>query len=69
MKPFDFANDKNLSPAIAALMQRTANRRAAQGFISADGQTHMSNECRDLYDAGHNLLSKTYLEACDRARR
>lgn len=66
-RPFDFAGDKSLPPSIAALMQATANRRAASGLISADGQTHTNAECRDLYDAGHGVLSATYRAAQSRA--
>lgn len=69
MKPFDFANDPALSRAIGARMQAAANRRAAQGFVSPDGTTHLSAECRDLYDAGHSLLSNIYRAATMRAQK
>lgn len=60
--PFDFANDPALA-GIGGLMQRTANRRAAQGLISADGQTHRTAAQMALYDAGYSLLSREYRDA------
>lgn len=62
--PFDFASDNKLSPHIAALMQRTADARAGRGLISADGQTHLNDECRAIYDAGFGVLSSRYQDAC-----
>lgn len=66
--PFNFAADAELPPALAARMQAAADARAAAGLISADGQTHISAECRDLYDAGHSVLSTAYSAACRKAR-
>lgn len=66
MKPYDFASAPNLPPALAARMQKVADSRAAAGLISPDGQTHISAECRDLYNAGHGLLSATYMDARSR---
>jgi hypothetical protein len=60
---FNFAADAALPTALAARMQAAADRRAAAGLISADGQTHTNATCRDLYDAGHGVLSRVYLEA------
>ena len=62
-KPFNFAAADNLPAALAQRMQAVADRRAAAGLISADGQTHPTAECRDLYDAGHGLQSQPYMTA------
>lgn len=61
-KPFDFANDPKLS-GIGKLMQQAADRRAAQGLISVDGQTHRTAAQMALYDAGVSLHSREYIEA------
>lgn len=66
-KPFDFATDSKLPNGIGALMQAAANKRAAQGFISPDGQTHLSAECCDIYDNGKGVLSAAYRAAAIRA--
>lgn len=63
MKPYAFASDSKLPPALAARMQAVADARAAQGLISPDGQTHANAECRDLYNAGHGVLSAPYRAA------
>ncbi|MDT8329263.1 MAG: hypothetical protein RQ750_18160 [Roseovarius sp.] len=63
MKPFDFAGDPKLPSAIAMRMQAVADERAARGFISPDGQTHTCEGCRDVYDAGHGVLSTAYRKA------
>ena len=62
-KPYDFTADPKLSPAIARRMQAVADRRAAAGLISPDGQTHRTAAARDLYDAGHGVLSRAYVDA------
>ena len=61
--PFNFANDANLPPALAARMQAVANNRAARGLISDDGQTHTTAAQKEAYDAGHGVLSSAYLNA------
>jgi len=63
-KPFDFIASATLPPHIAALMQRTADARADRGLISADGQTHLSDECKAIYDAGFGVFSNRYQDAC-----
>ena len=60
---YDFAADASLPAGLGALMQHAANKRAAQGFVSPDGQTHKNAKARDLYDAGAGLLSQSYLAA------
>jgi len=62
-RPFDFASDPKLPPALAARMQAVANARAAAGLISEDGQTHRTAAQMALYDAGYSLLSHAYLDA------
>jgi hypothetical protein len=62
MKPFNFADDPKLG-AIGALMQRAVERRAAQGLISPDGQTHRTAAQKAVYEAGHGVLSRAYAEA------
>ena len=64
-KPFNFAND----PALAGIgnpMQRTADRRAAAGLISTDGQTHRTVAQMALYDNGASLHSREYRDASGR---
>lgn len=63
MKPFDFLGDPNLPPHIAQMMQNVANNRASRGLVSADGQTHISKARKDIYDAGHGVLSFEYQNA------
>lgn len=62
-RPFNFANDAKLPPAIAARMQAVADARAAKGLISEDGQTHRTAAQMALYDSGYSLLSRAYLDA------
>ena len=64
--PYSFATDSKLPPALARKMQAHADHRAERGLISPDGQVHISAECRDVYDAGHGLLSRAYAEASTR---
>ena len=61
--PFNFANNDRLPPSLATLMQSVADSRAARGLISDDGQTHKSIAHKDVYDAGHGVLSKAYRDA------
>ena len=61
--PFNFSDDANLPPALAARMQRVADDRAAAGLISDDGQTHPNAECKRVYEAGHGVLSSAYAKA------
>jgi hypothetical protein len=62
MTAFDFANDPKLA-GIGAIMQRTADRRAAQGLISADGKTHATAAQMALYAAGVSPHAVEYIEA------
>jgi hypothetical protein len=59
---YDFANDPALA-GIGDLMQRAANRRAAQGLASADGQVHRTAAQMAAYDNGASLFSREYVEA------
>lgn len=59
---FDFANDHKLA-GIGDLMQRAANRRAAAGLVSADGQTRRTAAQMAAYDNGAGLFSREYVEA------
>jgi hypothetical protein len=64
-RPFDFASDPKLPPALAARMQAVADSRAAAGLISEDGQTHRTAAQMALYNSGYSLHSKAYRDAGD----
>lgn len=61
--PFNFVGDTKLPAGIAQMMQSAANARAARGLISADGQVHISMARKEVYDAGHGVMSSEYQSA------
>lgn len=66
---YDFDTDPDLPGTIGRLLQRIADRRAAADLISPDGKLHISSECRELYDAGHQTNSAVYRRAMAKEQR
>ena len=59
----NYANDKTLSPATAAIMQAAYDRRAAKGLIGNDGACHGNKKAKALGDAGVSQFSREYFDA------
>ena len=59
----NFAADKTLPPATAALMQAAYDRRAAAGLIGKHGACHGNAKAKELHDGGVSQFSREYFNA------
>lgn len=59
----NFAADRTLNPATAAIMQAAYARRAAASLIGKHGACHVNAKAKALHDAGVSQFSREYFDA------